>query len=138
MRVIFFYFFFVALFITFSNSTNIVPIPAKVPVGKKIAETPWEGFSKKPLQRFNYKDLWSRIVLHVALYILISSNGVVHLDWLSGARYCMSRPVRGAHHTHISYHDTTSFWQFKYWTSLVFRSPLCLKSIETICMIQTQ
>ena len=32
--------------ITFLNSTHVVPIPAKVPVGKKLLKPPWEGFSK--------------------------------------------------------------------------------------------
>ena len=37
---------------------------------------------------------------------LISSNGVVYLDWLSGAPHCISWPANGcSSYTHISYHD---------------------------------
>ena len=34
--------------------------------------------------------------------ILIWLNGVVHLNWLSGAQYCISRPAKGcSSYTHI-------------------------------------
>ena len=46
--------------------------------------------------------------LHVTYYFIISSNGVVYLDRLSGARYYVSRPANGcSSYTHISYHDIT-------------------------------
>ena len=30
------------------------------------------------------------VLLYVTHYFIISSNGVVYLEWLSGARYCIS------------------------------------------------
>ena len=47
------------------------------------------------LSSIDYKDHCNPgLFLHVAHYFNILSNGVVHLDRLSGAQYCMSRLLK--------------------------------------------
>ena len=67
-----------------------------------------ENLNNKQLYKRYFQiqgSLGSRIVLHVHI-TLISSNGVVCLERLSGAWYCISRPAnRRSSYTYISYHD---------------------------------
>ena len=52
---------------------------------------------------------WDQELFNMLHSTLILSNGVAYLERLSGARYCMSRPVnRCSSYKHISYQDTWS------------------------------
>ena len=55
---------------------------------------------------FNYKDHRDFSIVNMLHITLISLNGVVCLDQLSGAWYCIFLPANGCLlYTHISYHD---------------------------------
>ena len=63
-----FYFFSVVLFITFSNSTHVVPMIAQVPVGKSF-QTPMRGFCPQNHCRgFIPKSVCYRLRPHTSLH----------------------------------------------------------------------
>ena len=59
--------------------------------------------------------------LHITL---ISSNGIVYLDQLSGDRYCISGPAIGySSYTHISYHnkDSRTGMNLNTWNTMAYK-----------------